>query len=588
MATVPQIIASLDASATRADTASEQMYDVANGPATGPGSTVSTDSGPVPTLLKWFADNQAQIDALVNLAATLSAPTGSGGVGYQASGTGAVARTVLAKLRERVSVTDFGAAGNGSADDTAAIQNAINSGARTVWFPRGQYRTTAPIRVPSGIQLLGDSMRLGFVGDTFDTAAPCIKKTTNTTVNITPFEGGAAVARDCVFYIDPAYNGSFYPQKVTIDGISIVGAGASLVDSAVYFEQGSGLNWSNGDIAGVKHALRARNIWLCMFTDLQAFARFSVEVTGTSCVFTKCISGHSTYGFDGFHIEGLSYSAMIGCASDSAHESAYSIKNTWGFTMSGCGCEGPTNANANSGTALNFGGGNKGLVVTGFFGLLVNSAHPAISTADGDSITMIGGKFDTGNPVSATDLYADTFSTVLFKNTIFVNATQDTPSITFPGANASEIGVEYGGGRMKRISATQTLTDLFTVGATSLPWTPVLTFGFASVGVTYGTRVASYTVRGRVMVASFTLPWTSKGSSTGSAVITGLPLTAAANCLGVAVVMNQSGIAKRCHGMINPGDGAIFLLTEDATPVNITNADFSASGSMTVVVTVQI
>ncbi len=71
-----------------------------------------------------------------------------GGQVYVPAGTGAVESTVQTKLRESVSVKDFGAVGDGVTDDTTAIQAAIDAfpvdgttkiGGCTLFFPRGTY-----------------------------------------------------------------------------------------------------------------------------------------------------------------------------------------------------------------------------------------------------------------------------------------------------------------------------------------------------------------------------------------------------------------------------------------------------------------
>jgi hypothetical protein len=55
------------------------------------------------------------------------------------AGSGAVSRSVTDKLRDVVSVKDFGAVGDGLTNDTAALQTAINTGFHLL-FPPGTYR----------------------------------------------------------------------------------------------------------------------------------------------------------------------------------------------------------------------------------------------------------------------------------------------------------------------------------------------------------------------------------------------------------------------------------------------------------------
>jgi hypothetical protein len=81
-------------------------------------------------------------------------------VTYTASGTGAAARSVNSKLGDIVSVKDFGAVGDGTANDTAAIQAAIvalaASGGGALFLPAGTYRITSPLLVPYGVSIFGE------------------------------------------------------------------------------------------------------------------------------------------------------------------------------------------------------------------------------------------------------------------------------------------------------------------------------------------------------------------------------------------------------------------------------------------------
>lgn len=108
-----------------------------------------------------------------------------------------IVRTVQSKVDDFISVKDFGARGNGVADDTAAINRAISqlyitgttsASHRGIYFPAGVYLITNVITLPTYAKIFGDGIDNTIIRQT---GAAVTIQTTDTANHFSPFIGTA-------------------------------------------------------------------------------------------------------------------------------------------------------------------------------------------------------------------------------------------------------------------------------------------------------------------------------------------------------------------------------------------------------------
>jgi hypothetical protein len=125
---------------------------------------------------------------------------------YTPAGSGAVTTTVSNKLKQTISVKDFGAVGNGMADDTDAFQAAIDSG--------------LPFTVPFADYLITDSLE---INPNVGCEIICEARTVANNVAFPRITFQPATKRDVFVWTSLPTSYAF--AAVRISGLSLVGAG---------------------------------------------------------------------------------------------------------------------------------------------------------------------------------------------------------------------------------------------------------------------------------------------------------------------------------------------------------------------------
>lgn len=193
-------------------------------------------------------------------------------VSFIQAGTGAVARTARAKMRDVVSVKDFGAVGDGVADDTAAIQAAINA-ASAVYVPAGTYIVNV-VTLDANTELHGDgsssiikqsaSFAGGSQGSLYVNSGAAGSQVSNIVIRDLRIEGTNIAA--------PVF--SEFKHLVSLNGVKNV-----LVANVEFVGfQGDGLYIGSGNIGGQERHNYNVTVRNCTFDGVNAENRNGVSI----------------------------------------------------------------------------------------------------------------------------------------------------------------------------------------------------------------------------------------------------------------------------------------------------------------------
>lgn len=117
-------------------------------------------------------------------------------------------------------------------------------------------------------------------------------------------------------------------------------------------------------------------------------------------------------------------------------------------------------------------------------------------------------------------------------------------------------------------------------------WTPTLAFGGGNTGMTYSVQLGNYIKIGELVYFDVAITLTAKGSSTGTATITGLPYTSLRDVVvWCPTFVAGSSLGDSIRGFIDNDTTTITLIhvTGATGSTGLTDAHFGNSTALTLV-----
>jgi hypothetical protein len=200
------------------------------------------------------------------------------------------------------------------------------------------------------------------------------------------------------------------------------------------------------------------------------------------------------------------------------------------------------------------------------FDVLVGGAANAIaSVGPGSAGQVLQSGGNAANPVYSTATYPATATgtgTILRADGTNWTAT----TTTYPATNAINTLLYASSANVMAALATvnngvlvTSATGVPSLSGTVTAWTPVLKFGGASVGITYNAQAGGYYQLGQVFFFDCYVDISNKGSSTGSASITGLPAISPARTSIFVISANSLTFTGQVNARMPNGTSTISL-----------------------------